>query len=194
MESSTGMQSRTSRASSAATRLAAPRPSGIGDGQPSRRSRRPSNARTHSRVRPRRAARERLAAENRRRLLRLSVRLATSVNLLRRPDPAVLSDAHACDLVPMLTWVWRDFDFDGITTWPRRQAGRPPTRSSDEQLIGKVTAAPCAGVSCGTAYFASVNELRYPAPGELRSPRAGRVTRIGGRPKGCEWTPYSAYR
>jgi hypothetical protein len=60
-------------------------------------------------------------------------------------------------------------------------------------IVGKGGAASFAGVSCSTAHFGSPRLPRCPAPGEPGPSRAGSVTRTGGRPKGCEWAPYSAY-
>jgi POT family proton-dependent oligopeptide transporter len=61
-------------------------------------------------------------------------------------------------------------------------------------VVGKGGAASFAGVSCSTAHFGSPRLPRCPAPGEPGPSRAGSVTRTGGRPKGCEWAPYSAYQ
>jgi hypothetical protein len=71
----------------------------------------------------------------RRRLLRQSVPLPTSVSLLRRPELVVLSDAQTRDPVPMLAWVVRKFGFGqchdlatptraDLVLWPGRPDGQ----------------------------------------------------------------------
>jgi len=155
----------------------------------------------------------------RRRLLRQSVPLPTSVSLLRRPELVVLSDAQTRDPVPMLAWVVRKFGFGqchdlatptraDLVLWPGRPDGQtgcvggPPSvrpscchgspchaagcsmSDSAERRCGKGAAASPTGVSWGTAHFGPPTLLGWPAPGELGPPRAGSVTRRGGRPKG----------
>ena len=76
---------------------------------------------------------------------------------------------------------------------PASQAAAPwPTLASDPSA--KVM--PLDAQEFRAAQHISTNRRfrRRVAPGELLSRRACKVTPIGGGPKGCEWTPYSAYR